>query len=144
MKKKILIVLLIAFIGMQFFRIDKTNPEFNPENDLIAITNPSEEVASMLKSACYDCHSSESKYPWYTNIAPVSWLIEDHIVEGREHFNFSNWGTYSAEDQEEIAEESAEELEEGEMPLSGYTMMHSDADFTPEQKEKLISFFESL
>jgi len=144
MKKKIFLVLLVAFIGIQFVRINKTNPEYKIENDLITITNPSDEVATILKSTCYDCHSSETKYPWYTNIAPFSWLIEDHIVEGREHFNFSNWGTYADKDKAKIAEESVEEIEEGEMPVAGYTYLHSDADLSKEQKEQLISFFESL
>ena len=76
--KRILLVLLAAFILMQFFRIDTNNPSSPPEKDLIALTKPSAEVASLLREACYDCHSNDTKYPWYSQIAPVSWATGFH------------------------------------------------------------------
>ncbi|MGB0885793.1 MAG: heme-binding domain-containing protein [Chitinophagales bacterium] len=144
MKKKILIALAIFLVLIQFVRIDKTNPELVIANDFIEINKPSTEIAGMLKSACYDCHSSESKYPWYSNVAPVSWLMKSHINGARDHFNFSEWNTYDAKEQAHILEECAEEIEKGKMPMKSYVFAHSEAKLSPEQKEALISYFESL
>ena len=95
MKKKILIGLVIVFVIIQFFRIDKTNPTINKADDFISITNPPLEIASMLKASCYDCHSNETKYPWYSSISPVSWWVKHHVDEGRDELNFSKWSTFS-------------------------------------------------
>ena len=81
--KKIILVVIAVFVIIQFIRIDKSNPQTNPTSDIINITNPPSEVKSILKNACYDCHSYETKYPWYAEIAPVSWLLKNHINDGR-------------------------------------------------------------
>lgn len=144
MKKKILLVLLAAFIVMQFFRIDTTNPTFEAKNDFIAMTNPPEEVTQILRAACYDCHSHETKYPWYSQVAPISWWVKHHIDEGKEHLNFSEWGTYSEKKADHKLEECAEEVEEGEMPLESYTWVHGEAKLSSDQKETLEEFFNGL
>ena len=95
MKKKILYGLIIILIIIQFFRIDKTNPVVNSADDFIELTNPPKEIATILVSSCYDCHSNESTYPWYSNVAPVSWWVKHHINEAREELNFSKWSTYN-------------------------------------------------
>lgn len=128
---------------IQFFRIDKSIPKYNKNKDLISLTNPPEQIETLLKSSCYDCHSYETNYPWYSNIAPISWWIGHHIDEGREHLNFSEWGNYTAKKAEHKLEECAEETEEGEMPLSSYTITHSDAKLTHEEIELLEEWFES-
>lgn len=144
MKKKILIALVVVLVLIQLIRIDKTNPEVVLANDFIEINKPSAEIASMMKSSCYDCHSSQSKYPWYSNVAPVSWLLKNHINEAREHFNFSEWSSYDAKDQAHILEECAEEIEKGKMPMKSYVLMHSEANLSDEQKDALIAYFESF
>ena len=140
MKKKIFYALIIVVIAIQFFRIDKTNPTVNVADDFIEITKPSQEIAAMLKSACYDCHSNESNYPWYSNIAPISWWVKDHINEGREELNFSKWSTYDAKKKDHKLEEIVEELEEGEMPLKPYPITHSEARLSDAQKEQLMDW----
>lgn len=142
MKKKILIALPIIFILMQFVRIDKTNPSYSLNNDFIEIEKPSKEIAEILKTSCYDCHSNQSTYPWYSNVAPVSWIVKNHINEGREHFNLSEWNQYSTEDKKDIMHECAEEVEEGNMPMKPYLLMHSEAKLTEKQRGILIDFFE--
>lgn len=144
MKKKIFLALVVVLVLIQLIRIDKTNPEVVLANDFIELNKPSAEIASIIKTSCYDCHSNQSEYPWYSNIAPVSWLVKNHINEGREHFNFSEWASYDAQDQRHILEECAEEVEEGEMPMKPYVLMHSEANLSDEQKEALISYFESF
>ena len=142
--KKVLIFLLVVLVIMQFFRIDKTNPKVEKAKDLIAITNPPAVIEKMLRSACYDCHSNETKYPWYSNVAPVSWVLADHIKEGREYLNFSKWGDYSEDKANHKLHECEEEVEHKEMPIKGYTLTHGDADLSDEQREKLADWFKSI
>ncbi len=144
MIKKIGIGVVVLFVVIQFFRIDKTNPEVVQGNDFITVTNPPESVAKTLKTTCYDCHSNESKYPWYSNLAPVSWWVKDHINEGRDELNFSEWGTFTDKRKAKKLGEVVEEVEEGEMPLPPYLITHSDAKLTEVQTKELIDFFKYL
>jgi len=144
MKKKIFIGIGVLFVVIQFFRIDKTNPPVIQENDFITVTAPPSEVSELLKSACYDCHSNESKYPWYSNIAPVSWWLKDHINEAREELNFSEWGTFTDKRKTKKLKEVVEEIEEGEMPMKPYLITHGDARLTDEQKQKIMDWFKYL
>ncbi|SMD31887.1 Haem-binding domain-containing protein [Reichenbachiella faecimaris] len=144
LKTKISTGILALFIIIQFFGIDKENPSYAAENDFIEIMNPPTEIAQIIKTSCYDCHSYHTKYPWYTSVAPISWWIGDHIEEGREHFNLSEWGTYSEKKALHKLEEFYEEVEEGEMPLTSYTLIHGEASLTDEQTKKLITWVKSL
>lgn len=141
MTKKIILGIIAIIVILQFFRIDKTNPEVVAENDFITIVQPNENIKTMLKTSCYDCHSNETNYPWYTNIAPLSWWIKHHIDEGREELNFSEWGTFKVKRQKHKLEECFELIEENEMPKNSYLITHGDAKLTPEQKEELINWF---
>lgn len=141
MIKKVIIGLVIALIIAQFFRIDKTNPKTNRDMDFIAFSNPPEHVKNIIETTCYDCHSNAVKYPWYANIAPVSWIIKDHINEGREHLNFSIWNNYSQKKKAHKIEACYEELEEGEMPLKSYTIMHKNARLSDVDRNTLIKWF---
>ncbi|SFI16972.1 heme-binding domain-containing protein [Halpernia frigidisoli] len=142
--KKILIVLLLAFVIIQFFPIDKTNPPVNNGTDFLVVKNTPENVAKIIKTSCYDCHSNESKYPWYSSIQPSAWFLKDHIEEGRKHLNFSNFATYTVKQQSRKLEEAAEEIQGGDMPLSSYTMIHGDANMTAEQKVLVINYFKEM
>ena len=144
MVKKILFGLLAVVVILQFFQINKTNPESDPALDFMNIHRPSDEVASILKTACYDCHSYNTKYPWYTYTQPLAWWIKDHIEEGRDELNFSEWGNYNPRRADHKLEEGIELVEEAEMPLPSYTWAHGDARLTDEQRETLISWFEEL
>jgi len=140
--KRILLVLLVAFIFMQFFRVDKSTPKIKKHRDFIAIAKPPQDIEKLLRNACYDCHSFETKYPWYSNVAPVSWWMNDHIVEGREHLNFSEWGTYNKKRSNHKLEECAEEVEEKKMPIDSYTWTHGDAKLSSADRKKLGDWFE--
>ena len=141
MKKKILIGVVIVLVGIQFIRIDKTNPPVDASKDFMTITDPPEEVEKLIRTSCYDCHSNESTYPWYSNIAPVSWWVKDHINEAREELNFSEWGTYEWKRTDHKLEECAEEVDEGEMPLKSYLIAHSEARLSHEDRAKLLDSF---
>ena len=137
-KKWILLILIVFVILIQFIRIDKNNPEVIKANDFIYLKNPPQEISHILKSSCYDCHSNETKYPWYTNVAPVSWWIKHHITEGREHLNFSEWNSYPKKKANHKLEECYEQVEIDEMPVYSYTLLHPEAKLTPGDKEKLM------
>lgn len=143
-KKNIGIALIVILIVIQFFRIDKTTQPINTAKDFIFVTNANPEVANILRVACYDCHSNQPVYPWYTNVAPVSWWVKNHINEGSRHLNFSLWGEYKDKRKHHKLEECIELVEEGEMPMSSYTWMHKEAKLTDAQKLQLVAYFKGL
>ena len=134
--------LVLALCALQFFQIDKTNPPSDPELDFMNITSPPDEIATILKTACYDCHSHHTEYPWYTNLQPVAWWIKDHIDHGRSELNFSEWGTYSDRRIDHKLEESAEYTLNEEMPLPSYLWSHADARLTDRERMILADWFE--
>lgn len=142
--KRIGLGLVAVLIIIQFFGIDKENPPVDASKEFMALTAPPADVADLIKASCYDCHSHETKYPWYTNVAPLSWWIGHHIEEGRAELNFSQWGDYPAEKAAHKAEESAEEIEEKHMPLKSYLITHGEARLTKEQRERLSTWFFAL
>ena len=140
--KKIALGLLVVFIGMQFFRPDKNIDTSNHLDVFLTETNPPEEVAMVLKQACYDCHSNNTVYPWYNNIAPVSFWLADHIDHGKGDLNFSEWSKYSVKKKDHKLEEVVEVMEEQVMPLKEYTWTHEAARLTKEQQKAVIEWAE--
>lgn len=140
MMKKIGLGLLAVIVIMQFFQIDKTNPEFDQNADVLTQFPASNEVTNILKTACYDCHSYETKYPWYAYVSPVNYWINGHIDEGREHLNFSDWSAYSPKKADHKLDEVIESMEEGWMPLESYTITHGEAKLTQEQRTAVANW----
>lgn len=128
--KKFIAFLVVVIIGIQFIPVERTNPPVVSDIDA-----PSD-VKDILRKACYDCHSNETEWAWYTKIAPSSFLAIQHVNEGREHLNFSEWGNYTSKT-EEIKKEIWEEVREEKMPLWQYRVLHSEAKLTPEEKNLL-------
>ncbi len=141
MKKQLFIVLCILLLIIQLKKIDKVNPPITALKDFINIEKPNAEIAPLIRVACYDCHSNETTYPWYSNVAPISWWLKSHIDEGREHLNFSEWANYDSSEQTHIINECIELIEKGAMPLKSYTITHAEARLSKEQKEVLIHWF---
>jgi len=144
MFKKIGILLFIIFIIIQFFRPEKNIASETPETDFLQITKANDVIASMIKSSCYDCHSNNTKYPWYSEVAPVSWWIAHHVDEAKEELNFSEWGSFSNKRKSKKIKEMIEELEERKMPLKTYLPMHAEAKLTDEQITVLTTWIKSL
>lgn len=128
---KILIGVLAVFVAMQLVPIDRSNP---PEDGPL---QPPPDVAKVLERSCNDCHSNKTTWPWYGYVAPASWLLKRDIVEGREHLNFSTWRQYDAKKQAKLFKETWQEVEEGEMPLPIYLVMHRDAALSDADKALL-------
>lgn len=135
MKKSVLGVIAL-FLLIQLLPIgrDHTNPPIQAEPQW-----DSPKTKALFDRACADCHSHTTEWPWYSNLAPLSWIIADHVTEGREHFNVSAWGVQKHNE----GEEAAEELEEGEMPVFGYTLTHPEARLSKEEKQRLIQGLEA-
>ena len=138
------LVALVALLIIQFIPVDRSVAKVEELSDIFSEYQASEEIQSLVKAACYDCHSLKTKYPWYSQIAPVSWWMKHHVDEGREHLNFSVWSKYSPKKADHKLEECIEEVQEGEMPLSSYTLTHGDAKLSTDQKNTLVNFFKSL
>jgi Haem-binding domain len=140
LKSKILTGILGLAIFIQFFRIDKTNPPVQAQSDIIRTESVPGDVADILKTSCYDCHSNETNYPWYSNVAPVSWWIKGHIDHAREELNFSEWASFTEKRKNHKFEEIVEKIEEGEMPFPKYLILHPEARLSNLESELLISW----
>lgn len=142
--KYLLLALLFFFIVIQFFGVEKSVPEYDETGDFLSVYEPPEEVETIFRTACYDCHSYSTVYPGYTSIQPVGWWLQNHIEEGRDEMNLSLWEDYSPEDADHLLEEMVEMVEDEEMPLPSYTWVHADARLTDEQREELTAWVSSL
>ena len=142
--KKVIIIVLVAFILIQFFQIDKSNPTVNKGTDFLTIKNTPESTAKIIQSSCYDCHSNESIYPWYSYVQPFGWFLQHHIKEGRRELNFSEFATYEPKRQAHKMEESGEQVEKGEMPLESYLLIHQEAKLNDAQKKELVDYFKTI
>lgn len=138
--KKIAVALLLVFVAMQFYTPEKNQAQGNHTSQFLTETNPSQKVKITLEQTCYDCHSNNTEYPWYNNIAPISYWLADHVKDGKKHLNFSDWESYSVKKKAHKLEEVAEMMEDGEMPLKEYTWIHEEAQLSEEQKNDVISW----
>ncbi|MGH2574165.1 MAG: heme-binding domain-containing protein [Ignavibacteria bacterium] len=147
MKKKIkfiLIGLVVLFVLIQLYRPERISTnEISPDHITNKITVPAN-VRSILERSCYDCHSNHTKWPWYSNVAPVSWLVIDDVKEGRSKMNFSEWGKLSPAKQELRLENICEEITEGKMPLPNYLLIHKEAELTQSDKDILCKWSQSM
>lgn len=137
---RLLLVLGLAFIVIQFFGPAKTNPPVDETKTITAGAPVPTEIATVLHRACYDCHSNQTRWPWYSNVAPVSWFVIDHVIEARKELNFSEWAAYSQKRMKRKLEEIKDEVEEGEMPLKSYLPLHPDAKLSPEDVQALSAW----
>ena len=141
MLKKILIGLLALLIIIQFFKPERNLSDDNTASISTKYALP-DSVETILRKACYDCHSNKTVYPWYANVQPVAWWLNDHIKEGKRHLNYSSFTTRPLAIQFHKFEETVDEVEEGEMPLESYTWLgvHPDADLTASEREIVVSW----
>ena len=127
--KRTLLIILFVFIAMQFIQTEKINKQTPKELEIKA----PEHIMTMFKNACYDCHSNEVKWPWYANIAPFSWIIDDHVNNGRSALNLSEWENYSEKEKKKQLKEIFRTAYAS-MPLADYIKFHEEADLTREQR----------
>ena len=140
MLKKIGIGVAVLLLVIQFIRPERNLGEAVTPQDITHAVAVPDEVMGILKTACYDCHSNYTKYPWYANVNPVGLWLQYHIDEGKGEMNFSEFATYDLKRQDHKLEELAEEVAEHEMPLSSYTLIHSEANLTDAQIKTLVDW----
>ena len=136
--KKILLGILI-----QFIRPEK-NISSESINDISTVMDVPENVQEIIKTSCADCHSNTTKYPWYSEIAPVSWYLASHVNDGKKHLNFSEWASYNKNQKEHIIKDLKKELKSKEMPLNSYLWIHKEAVVSPEQYKILLDWVQTI
>ncbi len=130
---------VVLWGGMQFIRPDRTNPPADPAASFEAVVKPSKEAAAVLKRACGDCHSNETVWPWYSKVAPISWVVADDVKRGRAHVNLSEWNQLGPEMSRKRMREMCEEAQGGGMPLFSYTLMHPKAKLSASDVSAICS-----
>ena len=138
--KNILWPLLILFIAIQFVRPAQNKRERVLSNDMTKIYSVPDNVQAVFRAACYDCHSNNTRYPWYSNIQPGGWLLANHIKNGRSALNFSEFGSYSQRKQTSKLKAIVNSLNDGTMPLKSYSLIHRDARLTNDEKTLIINW----
>ena len=136
--KKILLALFIVFIAIQFIQPAHNASGRVLPTDITKTVNIPDKVLGIFKNSCYDCHSNNTRYPWYVNTQPMGWVMARHVKNGKENFNFSEFGAYSKRKQANKLKSIKLSIKEGSMPLLSYTIMHADAKLSKENK-KLIT-----
>lgn len=142
--KKVLIVILIILIAIQFVRPNKNTSAAAQPANITQLYTTGDDVKTILGKSCYDCHSNNTDYPWYFNIQPVAWWLDSHINEGKNHLNFDEFGNYPAARKYHALEESIEQVKEGEMPLNSYTWIHTDAKLSDAQRKVFVDWCEAI
>jgi hypothetical protein len=145
MVRKILIIVGLAFLLIQFFRPSRnTSPELITSDDISKTYPVPEQVHDMMVKKCYDCHSNHTNYPWYFNIQPVGWWLNYHIREGKGELNFSDFKNYGEKKALHKLEEIGEVTEAEAMPIKAYTILHPSTSLTEEDKNAIYEWLESL
>jgi len=137
-----LAVLIAGLIVIQFFQPQRNKGEAFTEKDLVIQTGAPRQVAILLTTSCYDCHSNHTNYPWYSRFAPVSWFLGNHIRKGKTALNLSNWGTLEKQDKIGVLADLCDEVESGNMPLKSYLLMHGGAKLNDADVEMLCNWTE--
>ncbi|HUR09997.1 MAG TPA: heme-binding domain-containing protein [Flavitalea sp.] len=145
-KRKWWIYLLVLLVVIQFIRPERNvaTAALNADKNITAVYEVPQPVRDILKTSCNDCHSNTTIYPWYTNVQPVGWWLQWHVNEGKQHLNFDEFGSSSLRRQYHQLEETADQVNHDEMPLSSYLIIHKDAALSAAQKDQLIQWTQSI
>ena len=136
------IAVVVIFCALQFVRPERANPASDQSMAVGMQSGMTLPVANLIKTACFDCHSNETKWPWYSEIAPVSWLVANDVKEGRAHLNFSEWGTYTKSKRVLKLGQIYEQVSKNEMPIPKYLTMHPDAKLSAADRDTITSWTE--
>ena len=130
----------LVVLGAQFVRPARTNPAVDPSRTLAVARPMPPDVARVLDRGCRDCHSNDTRWPWYSHVAPVSWFVIDHVNHGRSHFNYSDWSRYEPDEATRLLKKTCELAQERAMPLRSYTFIHRTARLTPDDVGSLCAW----
>ena len=138
--KWLVVIAICALLALQFVRPARTNPAVDQSQTIQAHLQVPANVGAILDRSCQDCHSNTTRWPWYSNVAPLSWWVIDHVNDGRRHLNFSEWGRYDRRRARKKLEEICDEVKGGSMPISSYTQIHRSAKLSPEDVKVLCEW----
>lgn len=142
--KTIALVLLVAFVGIQFVPTERNQSDVVPKTDFMLVNNVPANIQNTMQVSCYDCHSNNTAYPWYNKVQPVAWFLEDHIKKGKDELNFNEWGDYSDRRKNSKLRSIISQIEDDEMPLDSYTLVHRNAKLSENGKTEIIKYITRL
>lgn len=131
---------LLLFVAIQFIRPKRNNSEKVAGSAFVKLYAVPDSVNSILQSACYDCHSNHTRYPWYSDVQPFGWMLSRHIIRGKSKLNFSEFNNYSQRRQISKLKEITNQVEDNEMPLKSYKLLHKSARLSVAKKKLIISW----
>lgn len=131
---------IVLFVLAQFVPVDRSNPPSDPRQSLVATHEPPQAVATVLERTCHDCHSNDTKWPWYSRVAPASWLVARDVHTGRSHMNFSEWARLDTRRRARRLDEICDAVTDGWMPLGNYLRLHPNARLTPTEIEAVCGW----
>lgn len=135
---------LIAFVIIQFYPIDYNRSEIVLQTDFMSVNIVPVAIKNSVQVSCYDCHSNNTAYPWYSKIQPAAWFLENHIKEGKAELNFNEWDDYSERRKKSKLRSIVKQIESGEMPMESYTLIHRNAILSESEKERVIQYMTNL
>ena len=140
--KKAGFILLLIFVLIQFYpRPGKNISSVQSSNSIEQLYPIQDSILQVLKAACYDCHSNNTNYPWYSNIQPIAWFLNRHIVEGKAELNFDEFGSYSKRRQQSKLKAIVNQVKDGEMPLTSYKLLHKKASLSGKERNMITKWF---
>ena len=142
-RKAVWILLLVLLAGIQLIPVAKTNPPVDARVSLVAGDGLPTNISAILQRSCQDCHSNRTTWPWYSHVAPVSWVVASDVNGGRRHMNLDEWGSYNLEKKQSRLTKICEELKSGDMPDTKYTLIHRSAKLTDQQRTTLCDWAEA-
>lgn len=142
--KAAVVAIAVAFIGLQVFQIDKSQPPVVQAETIDAVIKVPADVQAIFGRACNDCHSNTTRYPWYSYVQPSGWFLQSHITDGKRHLNFSTFATYNDARRAKKIEEICEQVSSGEMPLPSYLWIHGDAKLSESDKKTICDWTSTI
>jgi len=142
--KIIALVLMVAFVGIQFVPTKRNQSDVVPKTDFMLVNKVPNGIKNKLQVSCYDCHSNNTTYPWYSKIQPGAWFMENHIKDGKKELNFSEWGSLSNRRKASKLRSIIKQIKNDEMPLSSYTLIHRNAILSKAEKQEIIQYITQL
>ena len=137
-------VLLLGFVGIQFFPTSQNQSNTIPKTDFMLVNDVPKQVERIITTSCYDCHSNNTDYPWYNKVQPVAWFLEDHVTHGKEELNFNEWADYSNRRKNSKLKSIISQIENEEMPLWSYTLIHREAKLSEDERNTVLDWVSKL
>ena len=144
MGRKILLIVIIILVVIQFIRPARNISTTPSPHDISTEYTVPDSVKNIMAVACNDCHTNNTRYPWYANIQPVGWWLQNHVNEGKRHLNYSEFTSLEKKKQYKKMDETAHEVKEGDMPLNSYLWIHHDAELTQAEKDMIVNWAQQL